>query len=529
MFAMLGHRWLNMHLNPHKVAIPKGAHTKAPRDQRNLPMLHVHTARHSPLHPIVSLVAQTFMIAALLTANWTAVAEDAWPQFRGINASGRAVGDEPLPADIGPESNVIWSVALPPGHSSPVVYGDRIYLTAVEDERLWTLAIEQSTGKVLWKQEAPHDELEEIHTIGSFAQPTSVTDGRLVVSMFGSSGLYAYDRTGTKLWHIPMGPFSNNFGAGSSPIMVDDWVILNQDHDTDSFLTALDKSSGEPIWRTDRSEFPRSYATPVLWNNNGTRQIVVAGTLRIVGYDLMTGQEAWTVTGISRIVNMTPTVGPDGTLFVAAWAPGGDSTNRIDVSPFSTVVERDANNNGVLEEDETPPGPIKMRFNQIDRDKDGHITEQEYESMRGVFDAAHNVMVAIRPGGKGNITETHVSWRHERGLPYVPSPVVYGGTVFFVKNGGIVSSLDAETGELLKTARVSGTANYYASPVAGDGKVYLLSQRGELSVISAEGEWKELASTEFGEEAFATPALLDGKIYLRTAGHLYCFGLSGGQ
>lgn len=471
------------------------------------------------------LFVKTFMIAAGLAALCNAVAEDSWPQFRGNNASGRAVGDEPLPTEIGPESNVIWSVALPPGHSSPVVYGDRIYLTAVEDERLWTLALERATGKVIWRREAPHNELEEIHTIGSFAQPTPVTDGRYVVSLFGSSGLYAYDRDGTELWKLPMGPFSNNFGAGSSPIMVDDWVILNQDHDTDSFLTALDKSSGERIWRTDRSEFPRSYATPVLWNNNGKRQIVIAGTLRIVGYDLITGHEAWTVTGISRIVNMTPTVGPDGTLFVAAWAPGGDSTNRIDVSPFATVIEGDANENGVLEEEETPPGPIKMRFNQIDRDKDGHITEQEYESMRGVFDSAHNVMVSIRPGGEGNITETHVNWRHERGLPYVPSPVVYNGTVFFVKNGGIVSSLDAETGELLKTARVSGTANYYASPVAGDGKVYLLSQRGEISVISAKGEWEELAAAEFGEEAFATPALLDGEIYLRTAGHLYCFGL----
>lgn len=461
--------------------------------------------------------------------NWNSPASraDAWPQFRGNNASGRAAGDAALPTQIGPETNVVWSVEVPSGHSSPVVYGDRIYLTAVEDERLWTLALDRSSGKELWRQEAPHDSLEEIHTIGSYAQPTPVTDGQYVVSLFGSSGLYAYDRDGKQQWHMPLGPFSNNFGAGSSPIMVDDWVILNQDHDTDSFLAALDKSSGDIVWRTDRSEFPRSYATPVIWNNNGKRQIVIAGTLRIVGYDLMTGKEAWTVTGISRIVNMTPTVGPDGNLFVAAWAPGGDDSNRIDVSPFASVIERDTNGNGTLEEDETPPGPIKMRFNQIDRDKNGHISEQEYESMRGVFDAAHNVMVAIRPGGIGDITESHVSWRHDRSLPYVPSPVVYDGVVFFVKNGGIVSSLDAETGKTLKTARVSGTANYYASPVAGDEKIYLLSQRGEISVISAEGKWEELASAEFGEEAFATPALVDGRIYLRTAGHLYCFGVDG--
>ncbi len=467
------------------------------------------------------------MTGVIVSSTWGLAVAEPWPQFRGQNASGRAGGHHAYPTEIGPESNVIWQVALPPGHSSPVVHGDRIYLTAVEDQRLWTLALNRDTGKTLWRREAPHEALEDIHTIGSHAQPTAVTDGHLVVSLFGSSGLHAYDKDGATRWHLPLGPFSNNFGAGSSPIMVDDWVILNQDHDTDSLLMALDKSSGEVIWRTDRSEFPRGYATPVLWDNNGSRQIVVAGTLRIVGYDLMSGKEAWTVTGISRIVNMTPTVGPDGTLFVAAWAPGGDATNRIDVSPFATVLERDANDNGVIELDETPPGPIKMRFNQIDRDKNGHITEQEYESMRKVFDAAHNVIVAIRPGGEGDISETHVTWRHDRSLPYVPSPLAYEGTVFFVKNGGIVTSLDATTGEPLKTARVSGTGNYYASPVAGDGKVYLLSQRGELSVISADGEWEELAATEFGEEAFATPALVDGRIYLRTAGHLYCFGLAG--
>jgi len=492
-------------------------------------MLHEHpnNSRIRSSFPALFAALGIVITAVVLASTGNPAVADSWPQFRGKNASGRAGGDHALPRVIGPKENMIWRVKLPPGHSSPVVYGDRIYLTAVEDDRLWTFALNRDTGKTLWRREAPYHELEEIHTIGSYAQPTPVTDGRTIVSLFGSSGLFAYDRDGTQLWHLPMGPFRNNFGAGSSPIMVDDWVILNQDHDTDSFLMALDKRTGKVIWRTDRSEFPRGYATPVLWENNGKQQIVVAGTLRIVGYDLLTGKEAWTVTGISRIVNMTPTVGPRGTLFVAAWAPGGDATNRIDVSPFATVLKRDANGNGVIELDETPPGPLKMRFNQIDRDKNGHITEEEYESMRKVFDAAHNVIVAIRPGGEGDITETHVTWRYDRSLPYVPSPIAYKETVFFVKNGGIVSSLDIKTGEPLKTARVSGTGNYYASPVAGDDKIYLLSQRGELSVISAVGNWKELAATDFGEDAFATPAIADGRIYLRTAGHLYCFGLMG--
>ena len=154
----------------------------------------------------------------------------------------------------------------------------------------------------------------------------------------------------------------------------------------------------------------------------------------------------------------------------------------------------------------------------------GEITRREYENMRQVFHTARNVMLSIDPTGKGDVTQTHVRWRQKRHVPYVPTPLFYRGYVYAVRNGGILPSLDAATGELVKKARVSGLANYYASPVAGDGKIYLLSQRGELSVVSAEPEWRELASARFEEEAYATPAISRGRIYLRTHGHLYCFG-----
>jgi outer membrane protein assembly factor BamB len=149
--------------------------------------------------------------------------------------------------------------------------------------------------------------------------------------------------------------------------------------------------------------------------------------------------------------------------------------------------------------------------------------------MRGIFGAANNMILAIKPGGHGDITDTHVLWKYGKTLPYCPSPVFTNNLVFMVKDGGIVSCLDAKTGRLTKQGRVSGTAGYYSSPVAGDGKVYLLSQRGELTVISAEPQWRELSSAKFGEDAYATPAIVDGRIYLRTAGHLYCFGTHGGD
>lgn len=450
-----------------------------------------------------------------------------WPQFRGPNGSGRGVGTQPLPAQIGPDKNVLWKVELPPGHSSPVVVGDRIYVTAVREKRLVTIALDRETGKTIWSVEAPSKTLEQIHQIGSHAQSTPAADNERVVSFFGSSGLFCYDREGKLLWQRPMGPFSNNFGAGSSPILVGDWVIVSQDHDQASFVEAFDKRSGKTIWKTDRSEFLRGYCTPVIWESGKQKYVVVAGTLRAVGYSLETGKEAWTVRGLSRTICTSPVVGEDGRLYISAWTPGGEEGERIEVAAFDSIIkDLDKNGNGKLETDEVPKGPIKDRFAQVDADKDGSITRDEYERFRKLFQKTRNAIVAVRPGGKGDITESHVDWRFDKYLPFCASPLQTAGAVFVVKDGGFLSSLDSQHGKLVKRDRLgSGSGNYYASPAVGDGKIYLLSERGKLTVVSAAREWEELASSDFKEDAYATPALVDGKIFLRTTGHLYCFGI----
>lgn len=467
-----------------------------------------------------------YLIPALLLCVQVAASPDGWSRFRGPNGSGVATGNEPLPTEIDPDKNVVWKTALPGGHSSPVLHGDRLYLTAERDRKLLTLALDSRSGAIVWERQARYKTLEAIHGIGSYAQPSVTTDGERVVSLFGSCGLFCYDRSGELLWHRAMGPFNDDFGTGSSPLIVGKRVIVNQDHDTDSFLAALDLRTGEPIWRTDRSEFPRSYATPIVWRNEDALQIVVPGTLRAVGYDLETGTEVWTVRGLARIVNPTPVVGEDGTLYMAAWAPGGDAGDRIKPPTFDEYASgHDKNENGSLELAEVPSdSAMGRRFRQLDRDKDEKITRAEYDGMRQIFETARNVVVAVRPGGKGDITSSHVKWTTFGGVPYVPSPLYYKGHVFVVKNGGIVSCFDAATGELRKRARVSGLGNYYSSPVAGDGKIYLISERGEASVISAERDWKVLSTASFGEDAYATPAIARGRIFLRTAGHLYCFG-----
>jgi outer membrane protein assembly factor BamB len=457
---------------------------------------------------------------------WSVLAEaGSWPQFRGPGGTGLADSDDKLPAQVGPDRNVLWKVPLPPGHSSPIVHGNRIFLTAVRDGKLLTLALDRGSGKLLWEAEAPHKGLEKIHQIGSHAQATPVTDGSRVISFFGSSGMFCYDTAGKLLWHRPMGPFKNEFGSGSSPILLGDKVILNQDHDSESFLIALDKKTGEVVWRTDRSEFAIGYATPAVWEVGGKKQLVVAGTLRVVGYDLDTGKEIWTVRGLARVNNMTPSVGRDNVLYVCGWAAGADPGERFDVPPFDEMIAKyDRNKNGTLEEDELPKGPLKERFIHIDRDKDGHITRVEWEAIQRIIQTAVNRMVAIKPGGKGDVTETHVLWEQRRLLPYVPSPLYCNGQLFLIRNNGILTALDAKTGEPGKSERLQTPSNYYASPVGGDGKVYLFSQRGDAIVVSAGESWQVLSRARFGEEVFATPAIVEGKIYVRTVGYLFCFG-----
>jgi outer membrane protein assembly factor BamB len=461
----------------------------------------------------------------LLAGPLTATAVD-WPQFRGPSF-GQALSNQPLPTQLGPDQNVVWKTALPPGHSSPAIVGSRIFLTAVRDkEHLETICLDRSTGKILWRAEAPHKTLEQIHGIGSYAQPSPAADSERVVVLFGSSGLYCYDQAGKELWHHEMGPFNDEFGAASSPIIVDDRVILCQDHDTGSFLAAYDKQTGKELWTTDRSEFSRGYCTPVISSANGQREIVVAGTLRVVGYDWESGKELWTVRGLSRVNCMTPAIGEGNTLVVAGWSGGGDPGERISMEPFADFASQyDENKNGTLEENEvSASAALKTRYVQCDRNKNGHVTKAEYDEFQMLFDKSQNVVLAIKPGGRGDVSESHVLWKYDRFIPFCASPVVYQGLAFTIKDGGILSCLDAKTGKTHKSGRVAGTGNYYSSPVAGDGKLYLLSQRGTLSVVSASESWKVLHSAEFGEEGYATPAVVDGRIFLRTSGHLYCFG-----
>jgi len=466
----------------------------------------------------VSLLHCCLLAAPLWVGAGLASAQQAY-YFRHDHAISADAGM--LPEQLS-DQELLWKQPLPAGQSTPLVVGDRLLLTAHEGKTLSTLCLARADGTVLWKQGQDVQSLEKVHAEGSPASASCASDGRHVVSFFGSFGLLCYDLDGKPQWQHPLGPFRDEFGSSSSPIVLGDKVFLNEDHDLDSFLLAINLSDGSTAWRTSRDGFTRSYATPVVWQVDGRPQLIVAGALQLMAYDPQSGRALWSRDGFARIVNTTPVVA-DGKLYVCTWSPGGDTDARIAMEPWGTALDLwDKNKSGLLESDEMPPGEVRSRFFRIDLDSNQALDQREWEKYARLFELAQNTLVALAPGEPGQPPRT--VWEYGRGLPYVASPLVYQGIVFLVKDGGIVTLLDAETGKLLKQARSKGDRNYYASPVGADGKVYLASSDGVVTVLKADKQATILGSRDFGERIAATPVASGGRLYVRTDRALYCFG-----
>jgi outer membrane protein assembly factor BamB len=439
---------------------------------------------------------------------------------------GIANSNHPLPSDLAKDAKQLWRTPLPPGHSSPCICGDSIFVTTFDQhaQELATVALHRETGQVKWKQIVPTKSFEPVHATGSPATSTPACNGKQVFAFFGSYGLLCYDFDGRLLWEKPMGPFQDEFGAASSPVLVDDKVVLNEDHDIDSFIIAIDQQTGETVWRTPREDATRSYSTPIILNRDGTKQILVAGSLQLSAYDPETGERLWWFNGLSRIVDSTPLI-HEGLIYVATWTPGGDSGERISMEKFSEALTKyDTDQNQVIGKDELPlDSPVMDRFFRIDLNQDGNLDEQEWNRHAIVFEKAQNLAVAFEPGTSGSLSPNYVRWTYTRGLPTVPSSVVYDGVLTMVKDSGIVTVLDIKNGELLHQLRAEGRGNYYASLVAGDGKVYLTSESGVITVLQSGRDSKVISSYDFGERIMATPVLSEGHIYVRTAEALYSY------
>jgi outer membrane protein assembly factor BamB len=448
-----------------------------------------------------------------------------WPQFRGPNASGVAAADARPPIKIGPVDNVLWKIEVPWSPSSPCIWGDRILLTTFTDGELQTRCHSTTDGKLLWTQGVKPQELELFHhSDGSPAASTPATDGKRVVSYFGSFGLICYDMYGKELWRhpLPVALSGGSFGTGTSPIIAGNHVILNRDQDQSSTLLAVDLETGKTLWETPRPDAIGSFGTPIIWKSGSVEEIVHAGSLRIRGYDLLSGKERWVLNGITGFVCPTPVVG-DGLLFFAGWSPGKADAPWPSWEAFLAKSDKDKDGEVAMSEFDDAERDF-MRA--LDRNRDGKITKADWDVLVEATTKSENVVLAVKPGGKGDITATHVAWKSNRGLPYVPSPLYYEGRVYLVKDGGMMSSFNAKTGEpIYVQQRLEAIGSYYASPVAADGRIYVASLPGKLTVVKAGGDKPEiLHQADFGERIFATPAPIGERLYLRTAGHLWAFG-----
>ena len=470
------------------------------------------------------LLTQGAFALCFLFISAAAHSQPFWPQFRGSGGLCVAPLGKP-PVHFGPGSNVLWKFSLPSGNSSPSIWGERIFITGFDKQKLETICVDRSKGTVLWRRAAPASQIEPAHRIGSPACPTPATDGTRVYVYFGSFGLLCYDMDGKEIWRKPIPVPIVEFGSGTSPILAGELLILTCDQDMNSVLLALDKTNGKEIWKVDRSEFRRGFATPLVWTRDGTEELVVPGSLWLKSYDLKSGKERWSYSGTSRVACSSPTAG-DGMLFSASWNIGGDEGERISMPRFAEVVgEYDKNKDGKFSLDELPKGPIRERFTQIDVNKDQFVTPQEWNDMADAFAKAENAVLGIRSGGQGDITKTHLAWKQTRSLPYVSSPLYYQGRLHTVKNGGLASAYDAKTGKVLyQDERLGATGDYYSSAVAVDGRIYVASQKGMVVVFEAADYLNVVARNDLREDVMATPAIAGDRIYYRTAGNLYAFG-----
>jgi len=286
-------------------------------------------------------------------------------------------------------------------------------------------------------------------------------------------------------------------------------------------LLAVDLSTGQKVWESPRPDSYGSFGTPIFWRNDEVDEVVLPGSLKLKGYSLKTGKEDWVVEGVTAFACTTPVAG-NRKLFFAAWSDGKADEP---LPPFEKFLERfDKNKDGVVSLDEFDE-PSRDFYRGFDVNRDGKIDKTDWDQLTAAVAKGENVLVAVKPGGHGNISQTHVAWRATRGLPYVASPLFYDGRIYMVKNGGLISSLDAETGKpFYSQERLDAGGNYYSSPVAANGRIYLASLPGKVTVIKAGGDKPEiLHQAEFGERVLASPALVGNNLYLRTQTSLYAF------
>lgn len=336
----------------------------------------------------------------------------------------------------------------------------------------------------------------------------------------------AYDHDGRERWRRPLGPFDNVYGMGGSPILLDGLVVVVCDQSHGSFAAAFDAETGEERWRTPRPEAFSGHSTPVVHTppGGGPAQILAPGSLRLVAYDAKSGEIVWWASGLPSEMKSGAVLGEENVYVVGYGSSLNEPGRHPDLPPFPEWrAARDADQDGRVTKAEADKITSDY-WDFVDLDKDGGVSEAEWKTNQTMM-GAENGMLAFRLGGTGDVGRSGLVWKYQRSVPQLPTPLLYRGVLYMINDGGILTTLDPATGAVLKQGRLRDAVDqYYASPVAGDGKVYFVSRSGIVSVLRAGSGQETLSSADLEEEVTATPALADGRVYLRTRGALYCFG-----
>ena len=478
--------------------------------------------RPAPLLPAILLAA--------LSAGSAGAGE--WDRFRGPNGSGIGPPGE-LPVGFGPERGLRFRVALPPGHSSPILAGGRVHLTGFAEDAFFTIALDAETGEELWRARAGRDRITELDSRNNAASPSVAATPDEVVAFFPDLGLLGYDGEGKERWRLPLGPFDNLYGMGASPIFAGDSVVLVLDQNLGSEILAVSRQTGEIRWRTPRPEATSGHSTPILRESQDGLEILAPGSFLLTAYGLRDGAARWWVGGLPWEMKSTPLLHGDLVFVNGYGAPLNQPGNQISAPPFAEALadwDRDGDDRIGREEAEGHP---ESWFGVIDLSGDGMLEASEWSYYEAVL-GSRNGVLAVRPGDAGetgDLTARNTVWSYRRRVPQLPSPLLYEGVLYLVNDGGIVTALDPETGAMLSQGRLRGAVDaYFASPVAADGKIYFTSELGLVAVVRPLAPGEESAELEvlrvnpLGEGVYATPAIAPSRLYFRTVEHLFVFG-----
>jgi len=471
---------------------------------------------------VVSLLFAALFVFSIAAGRLRA--ED-WPQFRGPNACSVSTNAKPLPTEFSFEDKVAWSAELGDGIGSAILADGRCFVTGMTgDEQFSVFAFDAAAGRQLWRRDFATGKLPRITPPNSHASSTPCTDGRRVYLYFSTLGLVALDATdGSEAWRfaLPKPAYLMDWGAAMSPIVFRDTVYFCQDDDLAPTLFAIDAATGTQRWQAARPEMLAGYAVPVVCEVDGRADIVVAGSGKLKGYDPATGREVWTCNTLPRTVMTSPVV-RDGTIYISVQSYG-DETRTL---KFALLEWLDTNQDGRLEKTEVPK-EFLARFEQSDKNRDDVIADEELDT---AFQSPDNLVgggttiQAVRGGGTGDVTKTHVVWNVQNKAPSnLVSPLVVDDQIFIVKKGGISASFDRTSGTAhWEQARIRNIGDYYASPVAADGKIFVTGENGFVVVLKPGPTLEILAKNDLGESCIATPSVSDGRLYFRTRNHLYC-------